>query len=157
MDEARAVVLRVRPIDHRIVFDGLGRLEGNSDAARIPMFVVAILVPHDIAREAVAVMECAHDADQQLVLDQRNIDRTFYIAAVIIADLALDPAAELARRLLWHQEHRAAGRVAAKQRALRAGKDLQVLQIHEVARPALLAQCDAGGQRDFVHIDDNAR
>src|SRR3546814_12081253 len=64
---------------------------------------------------------------------QRRVENTLEATHAEVAGGTLEITAEFRRRLFRHQQHRAAGRVAAKQRALRAFDHLHVLQVEETA------------------------
>src|SRR3546814_15822001 len=64
---------------------------------------------------------------------QRRVENTLEATHAEVAGGTLEITAEFRRRLFRHQQHRAAGRVAATQRALRAFEPLHVLQVEETA------------------------
>src|SRR4051812_47076330 len=86
--------------------------------ARMVLHVAAALV----AIEAGANLEGIGKGD---------VDHRLQALEVIVAGRPLDKALEIVGRLLGNQDHRAARRVAAEQRALRALEHLDVLQVEE--------------------------
>ncbi len=142
MNKPRAVEARIGAIGHQVIFDALGRTEGDTDAARIPVRIVAIFVPDHVMGIAVAIMIGANDADEQLVLDHGHVDDALNLLGVIIAIFRKQRSGKVVRRLMRHEKDRATSRVTAEQRALRAGEHLKIFKIDEVAGSTLLAERD---------------
>ncbi len=120
MDVPCAVVGGPAAVDQQIILEPFIRLHKDADPPGIPVRVVTPLVPDIIPGVAAPVLIGAGDADHQLIASQRNVDRTFQTAQVIIADAAFDIAFELVRRPACLEQDGAARRVATEQRTLRS-------------------------------------
>ena len=103
----------------------------------------------EIVHEAAAGLGQARDTQQHLVADERQVERALEFLVVEVAETARDIAAEFIGGFLGFVENRAAGCVAAKQRALRPFQDLHALQIEE-------SGCRGRGYLQVIDVREHA-
>ncbi len=132
--EGRAVVVRVGVRGDRVVFEIRSQLGDHAEPRGDVIGIVEILRAD--RRLVVEVSPALHVIDAEPDLErfgQRHVDHALHAPHVVVAGRTLEIALELAGRPVRHQQHRAAGGVAAEQRALRPLQHLHVLQVEQVA------------------------
>ena len=148
VDHARDVVAAfVIVLDDGDVLDAVGRLPADGAAERLDILLAEVAVVEQVLLIGAAMGIGAGKTNAERFADRKR-DRAFQIRRLMIAVAALDIAVELLGGLGGLVEDRAAGRVAAEQRTLRALQDLDVLEIVERA-------CTIFRDRNVVGVDND--
>src|SRR5258708_21494109 len=81
-------------VSDEIIFDGIRRLEQNADAGGLKMPIVVFDSGVHVAGVAFARSELSRDANGELAVDHRDIDRPLSLAASVVAGQQLTIAFE---------------------------------------------------------------
>ncbi len=114
------------------------------------MQIITVGVPDHVVRVAITILIGTRNPQQNLVVNDRNIDRAFKLLVVVIAEFTLNIALKVVSRLLGNKQDRAASRVTPEQGALRPVQNLKIFQVYEITGAALLRNGDRGRQGHFV-------
>ncbi len=83
------------------------------------MRIVTILVPDHVIGVAITVLIGACDAQENLVLHDRHIDRAFQLLVVVVTEFRLSIAFEIIGRLVRDEQNSATCGVTSEQSTLR--------------------------------------
>src|SRR3546814_776884 len=118
---------------------------------RILMDIVKSLAAAKILGPGILAADLAGEAQCNLIVHDRNVDRSFERAIIISSIIALDIAPQIVGRSLCSYQDRAAQRIAAEQRSLRP---LEHLNVRYVVGRNIGAD---GRQRHVVEIGHDCR
>ena len=136
-------------LDERRVRERVVRLDRQRHTTALAVELAELIAVQQIVDVAVA-LDDVEGAAQQHGVGQRHVEHALDFEQFEIAEARAHERFGLVRRFRRRVQHRAAGRVAAEQRALRAFQHLHGLEIVE-GRGA------ADRERHFVQIRDHRR
>jgi len=149
----RLKVALSRPISSPEVFE-VGREIANDAQACGDVVGIPEILRSDsrlVVEITIALLPVDAETNPERICE-RHVQHGLHAPQVVITNRTFDIAFKLLGRLLGHQNDRAAGGVAAEQRALGSFEHLHVLQVEEIARPRTVAAGRAGRRTERDHI-----
>ena len=104
---------------NQIVFDRAAGLQSQAAANIFALHIADPLLIEQVELEAVAALHKTGHAQQNLIVNQRDVDRALPLEMGIIACAGRNITAKFIGRLGRGEEHRATRRVATEQGSLR--------------------------------------